>query len=83
MSIEVPQAIAECWQILTEYIPERDQHAAAEHLIGFCQSIFTKKEMLEVTDLDSDLSAAYESVGDIEEEEDEYDYEADDNEDDE
>jgi hypothetical protein len=73
MSMEGTQAIAECWQLLLEYIPERDHNAASEHLITFCRSVFTNKEMLEIADLDSDLATAYENIAEVEGDNDDYD----------
>lgn len=73
--IDTPNIIAECWQVLMEYIPEREQAAAAEHLITFFQAMLTKKEMLELTDLDVDLQKAFDDIAEPEEPEDDEEYE--------
>lgn len=68
MSIDVSQSIVESWQVLIEYIPEKSQAEAAEHIIKSFSASLSKKEMLEIISLDSDLAAAYDNAIGIEEE---------------
>jgi hypothetical protein len=67
MTKETPELITECWQLLVEYIPRRDQAAAAEQLFGFLSSVLSKEEQEAIADLDSDLSEAYMTVSNDEE----------------
>lgn len=59
MTKETPELVAECWQLLVEYIPRRDQAAAAEQLFGYLTSVLSKEEQAAIADLDSDLNEAY------------------------
>ena len=69
MTKETPELLAECWQLLVEYIPRRDHTASAEKLISYLESVLDKDELQAVSDLDPDLEDAYRSVIDIEEDE--------------
>jgi len=69
MTKETPELLAECWQLLVEYIPRRDHIASAEKLISYLESVLDKDELQAVSDLDPDLEDAYRSVIDIEEDE--------------
>jgi len=62
MAKETPELIAECWQLLVEYIPRRDHSAAAEQLFSYLTSILDKDELEAIADLDSDLSDAYNAI---------------------
>jgi hypothetical protein len=64
---ETPELLAETWQLLVEYIPNKEHKHAAEHLISFLGSILSKEELSALNDLDSDLSDAWDNVGEIEE----------------
>jgi len=79
MTKETPELIAECWLLLVEYIPRRDQAGAAEQLFTYLTTVLSKEEQEAIADLDSDLSEAYTIL--VGEEEDFNDsYEEDDNE---
>lgn len=58
MSKETPELVAECWQILVEYIPRREQAAAAEQLYSYLTSVLDKGELDALADLDSDFGDA-------------------------
>ena len=59
MSKETPELITECWQLLMDYIPRRDQMMAAEQLFSYLTTVLDKEELEAIADLDSDLSDAY------------------------
>ena len=62
MTKETPEMITECWQLLVEYIPRRDQPAAAEQLFSYLSTILSKEEQEAIADLDSDLGEAYTAI---------------------
>ena len=59
MTKETPELIAEAWQLLVEYIPRRDQAAAAEQLFTYLSTVLSKEEQEAISDLDGDLAEAY------------------------
>lgn len=77
MTKETPELITECWQLLVEYIPNRDQVPAAEHLLTYLETILDKDELMAIAELDSDLSDAYKTVSeanDLDDPEDDEEY---------
>jgi hypothetical protein len=79
MTKETPELITECWQLLVEYIPRRDQASAAEQLFHYLSTVLSKEEQEAIADLDSDLSDAYTAMTEEEEqfEEEDEDFESD------
>lgn len=67
MSKETPELITECWQMLVEYIPRREQAAAAEQLFGYLANTLTEDELNLIADLDSDLAEAQQILKEDEE----------------
>jgi len=59
MSKETPVVLTEVWQLLIEYIPRRDQEAAADELIRYLVTVLSKEELDDMSDMDGDLSDAY------------------------
>lgn len=58
MSKETPELIAECWQLLVDYIPRRDIAGAAEQLYSYLYTVLDKEELAAIAELDSYLSDA-------------------------
>ncbi len=71
MDKDKSELVTECWQLLIEYIPRRDQTQAAEQLFSYLSSVLDKEELEAVAELDSDLGVVYQSS--IEEEDNLYD----------
>jgi hypothetical protein len=67
MTKETPELITECWQLLVDYIPRRDQSSAAEQLFSYLSSVLSKEEQEAIADLDSDLGEAYAAISEEEE----------------
>jgi len=59
MSKETPVVLTEVCQLLIEYIPRRDQEAAADELIRYLVTVLSKEELDDMSDMDGDLSDAY------------------------
>jgi len=66
MTKETPELITECWQLLVDYIPRRDQASAAEQLFSYLSSVLSKEEQAAIADLDSDLGEAYAAISEEE-----------------
>jgi len=84
MAKETAEVITECWQLLIDYIPRRDQSSAAEQLFTYLNSVLSKEELEAIADLDDDLNEIYQSNkieedydDEEEDEEEEYDYDED------
>jgi len=71
------EILTECWQTLVEYIPRREQKAAADHLISYLVTVLDKDELTALSDSDEYLSTAYhahlEESEEYSEDEDSYD----------
>lgn len=76
MTKETPELITECWQLLVDYIPRRDQSSAAEQLFSYLSTVLSKEEQEAIADLDDDLNKAYGAISEEESafEEDEDDF---------
>ncbi|VVC05191.1 Uncharacterised protein [uncultured archaeon] len=69
MSKDTSELLAECWQLLVDYIPHRDQSAAAEQFISYLVSILDEGELEAISELDGDLADAYQTISSDETEE--------------
>jgi hypothetical protein len=76
MTKETPELLTECWQLLVDYIPRKDQSSAAEQLFSYLSSVLSKEEQEAIADLDGDLGEAYAAISEedsgFEEEEDNF-----------
>ena len=62
MTKETPEFIAECWQMLVEYIPRKEHISAAEVFVTYLDQILDRLELDAVLDLDTDLATAYQTT---------------------